>query len=479
MRGARSPGGQLSAGDVLLLQRTLGNRLSSRLLAPAPERHLRRAPGPPGVIRRRRGDALIVKDDNTEVRKTKSIRAEKYQEKLQKRTLGVEMGGRTEQWVKLKVVGLPAQDKRALVGLQGWIKPAEADVETGTIDPSAPVEEAPDQYAALGGTLFGEEGPSPDDIQQGGLGDCWLLSPMGAIADTSDGKALLRTMITETADSYRVRFYFYAGGEQFTPKTITISKQFPLTTGGQPIYASNKGGLWPLVIEKAYAEAKGGYFNLGGGSQQNAYAVMTGKFPQGYSLDKTTREEHVAHVEKPAELLGTLMKAKADNQPVTARIPKFTMQESPLFMRLDPDDDGQVLYFGVISREPSGRVGINVAYDMSGKKITRNGVTNSKAQLDYRSIDNSGHTVWTIEFKPEPGEKRETFSAQVSYFTSDLGVDGLVGNHAYMVHAVDEKAETVDLIDPHHSDDLITIDSGDIAQYNITFFVGTLPKAED
>ena len=75
-------------------------------------------------------------------------------------------------------------------------------------------------YSNVNGTLFGPNGPSYLDVQQGDVGDCWLLASLAEVAarDPED----IRDMFTAdgttvengvTVNLYKVRFYDRRSGQ--------------------------------------------------------------------------------------------------------------------------------------------------------------------------------------------------------------------------------------------------------------------------
>ena len=113
-------------------------------------------------------------------------------------------------------------------------------------------------YSPVSGSLFGANGPSYLDVQQGALGDCWLLASLAEVAarDPSD----IRNMFTYDGTTmengsvvglYTVRFFDNAGA----PEYVTVDTELPSGGGyyDQPV----NGVLWVALAEKAYAEANG------------------------------------------------------------------------------------------------------------------------------------------------------------------------------------------------------------------------------
>jgi hypothetical protein len=93
--------------------------------------------------------------------------------------------------------------------------------------------------------LFSSAGPSPNDIEQGQLGDCFLLSSLGAVAKTDAN--FIRQSITSLGDgTYAVEF-----GKTY----VRIDGQLPVTSWGSLAYANfgAQNSLWAPLMEKAYS----------------------------------------------------------------------------------------------------------------------------------------------------------------------------------------------------------------------------------
>lgn len=96
------------------------------------------------------------------------------------------------------------------------------------------------------------------DVQQGKLGDCYLLSSLAAIAMKNPNQ--IKQIVTDQGDTVIVRFYRPTAnpprsGADFAPEYVTVNKtvvvEFKLF-GDEEQYASS-AALWPAMIEKAYA----------------------------------------------------------------------------------------------------------------------------------------------------------------------------------------------------------------------------------
>lgn len=127
------------------------------------------------------------------------------------------------------------------------------------------------EYHKVDGVLFAR-GPkdrdevSPNDVVQGSLGTCYLLSTLAAIAFAHPDH--IRQSIRDHGDSASVRFYERdkVTGAHTREVWVRVSLDFQankrggfLLTHSRQRDADGKFELWPAVFEKAYAAWKGGY----------------------------------------------------------------------------------------------------------------------------------------------------------------------------------------------------------------------------
>ena len=146
-----------------------------------------------------------------------------------------------------------------------------------------PVAAASSTYRSVSGQLF-QGGISIADINQGGLGDCWLMSSLGALA--KDRPAVISNMFVSsnddngdgTTDSWTVRFFKPDGSADY----LTVDRFLPVNSGNGAVYAGWNGGsfaesnneLWVALAEKAFAQAnQSGYI---GRNNTNSYAALDG-----------------------------------------------------------------------------------------------------------------------------------------------------------------------------------------------------------
>ncbi len=122
--------------------------------------------------------------------------------------------------------------------------------------------------------------PSGKDTAQGGLGDCFFIASMAAVANAAPDAITDMVKYDPKKKTYTVRFFEEQGRGKSKPVYIEVDGFLPTSAGSRndPSYAGDPGGkMWPAIIEKAYAKWKGGYNVIGeGGLGEEAMAEITG-----------------------------------------------------------------------------------------------------------------------------------------------------------------------------------------------------------
>lgn len=169
------------------------------------------------------------------------------------------------------------------------------------------------EYKRVDGHAFrrGPDGkivdPTLADVDQGGLGDCYLMGAMAAVAKTDP--QLLKNMITENKDgTFTVRLKVKEGGKWKTVP-VNVTPTFPHNKDGthafgDPTPGNQKDTLWPALIEKAYAQYKGGYDKIVGGNSGRAMELITGRDSTHHSIGSTTDPNDIYAKVKAAERNG-------------------------------------------------------------------------------------------------------------------------------------------------------------------------------
>lgn len=128
------------------------------------------------------------------------------------------------------------------------------------------------------------------DINQGQLGDCFLLSAMGELA-LYDPAAISKMISVNANGTESVALFespngqtpsFGAAAFSQTPQTVTnVFSAASVNNGATQDVVGNSKEIWAQVLEKAYAQANGGYATINnGGNPCIALQQLTGHTAQ-------------------------------------------------------------------------------------------------------------------------------------------------------------------------------------------------------
>ena len=226
--------------------------------------------------------------------------------------------------------------------------------------------------------------PSAADVAQGAIGDCYLMSAMGAVA-AANPQAITKLFSPTTpgASKYTVTLYVRDQNYKLVPKTTTVDAHLP-SQNGMPIYGQmqkdlndGKNAMWPALLEKAYAQLigdTGGYERIGGGGfPGDAMAAFTGKESQ----DEAVPQDANAIVQKFRELqkAGKATVCATLGQKSASSKKGFTGSgDGPYSMKLTGDSgDGVELVQGSLKISDSKGKAPEATDDGAGN-ITGNGV---------------------------------------------------------------------------------------------------------
>ncbi len=129
---------------------------------------------------------------------------------------------------------------------------------------------------AVEGPLF-VNGVAAEDVLQGKINNCYLACGLSLLAHYRP-EAIQDAIQVLPNGHFEVTLY--EGKYRPEPVTITVDSNLFVDEEGEPIYThSSTGELWPMILEKAYADFKGGsYEKIGqGGKAGDVIRAFTGE----------------------------------------------------------------------------------------------------------------------------------------------------------------------------------------------------------
>lgn len=161
--------------------------------------------------------------------------------------------------------------------------------------------------------LFSNKYPtfSPTYVNQGSIGDCWLISTLLSLSLNENGKELLQDIFYINNDnSYTIKIY----DEKKSSKYIKVKPKFRIETdenNNVKFYYSGNSHynipylfsmnpdtdlIWAPIIEKALSKYTGSIRKLEGNYSYNAFSALTNKQVKnvfGFSLSKRFLEKFI------------------------------------------------------------------------------------------------------------------------------------------------------------------------------------------
>jgi hypothetical protein len=170
-------------------------------------------------------------------------------------------------------------------------------------------------YAKAAGTLWGT-GPSHFHEMQGQLGDCYLISALGSIADSSP--SAIKNMFIDNGDNtWTVRFFYNGVPDYVTvTRSLAVSGGYLIFDGYGSSYWNANNVLWLPLLEKAYVQ-----WNEAGKTQRGSYSNSYGAIEGGWMGDVYQQVLGYSTVygmsTSSSDAKSTLLNALANHQAVT------------------------------------------------------------------------------------------------------------------------------------------------------------------
>ena len=120
-------------------------------------------------------------------------------------------------------------------------------------------------YRQVHGPLFSPQGPQVADVHQGGIGDCYLLAAAIQLIQRGHGARLTQIIVPHGDHHFSVTLHLAGHGGTLVPRTYVVDDYFPAASRhssglGNAAHPNGQGApVWPLVLEKAYVQMRGGY----------------------------------------------------------------------------------------------------------------------------------------------------------------------------------------------------------------------------
>ena len=130
-------------------------------------------------------------------------------------------------------------------------------------------------------SLFGDSGVVPGDVDQGYLGDCWLMAAVSGVAEYPERiESVFHNTELSSNGVYALNIYSLG-----IPHTVIIDDYLPFSDAYDKRYRGDKlayaftgseNALWGPLLEKALAKATGNYWHLDGGIIYDGVSMLNG-----------------------------------------------------------------------------------------------------------------------------------------------------------------------------------------------------------
>lgn len=232
-------------------------------------------------------------------------------------------------------------------------------------------------FGKTGYTLLGNNEPSPSDIRQGSLGDCYFLCSLASLAEQP---SLIKRLFHDQLVNEQgvIGVWLFISGHW---TLYVLDEYFPTVNSGKSVdLAFSKTlekELWVLALEKAYAKAYGSYFDITGGDPVHALRDLTG-----------APYDRIEDYSDLATAWSKLKEANAHNYPLTC----FTKSSQVV-----EEKSGQ----GLVSGHAYSILDVKEAVDSRGKVRMILQIRNPWGKFEWTGEFSDNSPLWTPKLKKE------------------------------------------------------------------------------
>lgn len=221
-----------------------------------------------------------------------------------------------------------------------------------------------------------------DDVKQGKNNSCYLLAALISMTRQAPGVLEDRIDYNESTGKFRVWLYLPDKSGVLSLQPVEVDNGFHVDGQGNPVYAkpgdTGRDGeeLWPMLIEKAYAQMKEGYQGIDWGSKNRNMEVLTmltGNEAYRYKIEGQSPDEvrkTILRCLNPEEkqVITTVSKAKANdgetaNAKISIQFPggrsrQVDLHEKHRYTIIAIDDDSVTLEFPTKGEPNIGKISL-------------------------------------------------------------------------------------------------------------------------
>lgn len=193
-------------------------------------------------------------------------------------SLSYMMPDHVENLASKVIVSDPANDRSGIRDLYAGSSASQMERLIGKwfLGNDRPVAAAGTEYRQISGQLF-QGGISVNDIDQGSLGNCYVIAALGAFAH--DRPSVIQNMFIDNGDgTFTVRFFKpdgtadYLTVDRFLPVNLSTNRLHYAGRDYEGLWNDPTSELWIALAEKAYAQVnQSGYIDRG---NVNTYAAL-------------------------------------------------------------------------------------------------------------------------------------------------------------------------------------------------------------